>query len=176
MNRQIPEGGLLALQQAVREEEKFFAKSPTFFVGLVLTTAIVNRFLSFIFSAAFTDAVQGRIQALNDVPLGAAHVLVSSAETHMTDQFKTAATYGFQAVIIPDWLKQYVQIWINHVRPGILLMLTREQAVNLSSPDAPLWIRINGSKVVGHGLITRFFCDKMGIKVTRLVNAFFKLN
>jgi hypothetical protein len=151
----------------VSEEESFYAKCPNFFNRLVLTTAVVNRFLSFVFSATFTDAVQGRIRALNDVPLGAAHLLVSSTDTHMTDQFKTSGTYGFQAVIIPEWLKKYVRMWISTVRPAILLMLTREQATKLSLLEAPLWIRMNGSKVVGHQLISNFFRDKLGLNVTR---------
>ena len=167
MNRELPEGGLHALQQAVREEEKFYAKSPKFFSGLVLTAAIVTRFLSFVFSAAFTDAVQVRIQALTNVPLGAAYVLISAAETHMTDQFKTAPRYGFQAVVIPEWLKKYVVVWIDEVRPAILTMLTREVAIELSKPDAPLWIKITGKRVVGHGLISSFFRHKMRLNVTR---------
>jgi hypothetical protein len=154
------------LQQAVKEEEKFYARSPLSGT-LVLTAAIVTRFLSFIFSAAFTDAVQGRIKALNNVPLGAAYVLISTAETHMTDQFKTASTYGFQAVVIPEWLKKYVVIWIDDVRPTILTMLTREVAEQLSKPDAPLWIKITGKKVIGHKLISSFFLHKMRLSVTR---------
>lgn len=133
----------------------------------MVTTALVNRFLSFIFSAAFTDAVQGRIKALTNVPLGAAHVLISTAETHMTDQFKTAPRYGFQAVVIPEWLKKYIKIWIDIVRPAILTMLTREQAIALSHPDAPLWIKITGTKVIGHALVSSFFREKMGLNVTR---------
>lgn len=151
----------------MREEERFYAKTPHFFDRLVLRTAVVNRFLSFIFSAIFTDAVQGRIQALNDVPLGAAHLLVSSVDTHMTDQFKTSEKYGFQAVIIPEWLKKYVRMWISTVRPAILLMLNSELATKLSLLDAPLWIRTNGSNVVGHQLISNFFREKLGLNVTR---------
>ena len=168
MNRQLPAGGLRELQQAVRAEEKFFAKKPDFFKGMILTKLVVNRFLSFIFAAVYTDAVQGRIQGLNDVPLGAAHLLVStSAVQHMTDQFKTAATYGFQAVIIPEWLKPYVAMWINDVRPALIRMMSRDQAAILSKPNAPLWIRFNGSKVAGHLLVSSFFATTLGITVTR---------
>ena len=152
----------------MRTEEKFFAKRPDFFKGMTLTKLVVNRFLSFIFAGVYTDAVQGRIQGLNDVPLGAAHLLVSSnGVQHMTDQFKTASTYGFQAVIIPEWLKPYVAMWINDVRPALLKMMSRDQAAILSRPTAPLWIRFNGSKVTGHLLVSSFFATTLGINGTR---------
>jgi hypothetical protein len=168
LNRELPEGGLRELQHSVREEEKFFARPPDFFVGMVLTNSVVNRFLSFIFAAAYTDAVQGRIQGLNDVPLGAAHLLISATPVqHMTDQFKTADIYGFQAVVIPTWLKPYVAMWIKDVRPSILMMLSRDQAAALILPMAPLWIRFNGSKVTGHSLVSGFFREKLNINVTR---------
>ena len=169
MNLQLPPGGLKELQQTVRKEEQFFAQNkPNFFKGLILTPLVVNRFLSFIFASVYTDAVQGRVQVLTDVPLGAAHLLVStSGVQHMSDQFKTAGTYGFQAVIIPEWLKPYVGMYINDVRPGVLMMLSRDEAISLSKPTAPLWIRFNGSKVAGHSLVSTFFQRELGIRVTR---------
>jgi hypothetical protein len=110
----------------------------------------------------------GRIARIGDLPLHSGRALVSqSTSAILTDAFKTSSTFGFQAIIIPDWLKPYIERWLDCLRPAILATLEPHLAQTLTESTAPMWCSASGGKINPSALISAFFREKLGLNLTR---------
>ena len=126
----------------------------------------MNRYIAFILAAAYCFEVQGRIGCFSDLVLSDAESLINGNRTLMLDSFKTASTYGFQAIPIPDWLRQYIRFYTSTIRSKVIAALNSNLQKQLLQPNAPLWINMNGTKQNGSSLLSGFFRAR-GLNLTR---------
>jgi hypothetical protein len=91
-------------------------------------------------------------------------VMVNEGICHMATEFKTADKYGFQPITIVEWLRPYLQIWLETIRPAIL-RVNPNLAEQLMTPDSRFFVRHCGTAIDASGFISIFF-NKHGLKTT----------
>jgi len=98
-------------------------------------------------STLFVTNPQGRSQAIETFPVSRLETLQSSTAT--SNQFKTRVTYGSQSINCNTATYQYLQAYVKHIRP--YMMLTTESC-------STLFVNNNGRPHtnIGH-CVTRFF-------------------
>ncbi len=106
----MPAGGIEELQAIIVKEmaainSKFECFRNGTFDGHQLSTLI-----SVIISAMYVFDVQGRIGAITDLRLRDARTLFD--EVFLSEYFKTADTYGYQAVLIPEKVKPFLEVYL----------------------------------------------------------------
>ena len=134
----------------------------------ILSPRIVNRYIAFIFAASYCFKVQGRIGSISNLVLKDADDLMREDATLMSDDFKTASTFGFQVIHIPSWLRPYLQFYVSSIRPKIVKSLDSVLQQRLQKSDSPLWINMKGTRQNGCTLVSGFFRSR-GLNLTRLV-------
>lgn len=106
----MPAGGIEELQAIILKEmaaihNKFECFRNGTFDGHQLSTLI-----SIIISAMYVFDVQGRIGAITDLRLQNARTLFD--EVFLSEYFKTVDTYGYQAVLIPEKVKPFLEVYL----------------------------------------------------------------
>jgi hypothetical protein len=98
-------------------------------------------------STLFVNNPQGRSQAIETFPVGRLETLQSSTAT--SNQFKTRVTYGSQSINCNTVTYQYLQAYVKHIRPYMMLS---------TEPCSTLFVNNNGRAHtnIGH-CVTRFF-------------------
>ena len=107
----MPAGGIEELQAIILKEmaaidRKFECFRNGTFDGHQLSTLI-----SVIISAMYIFDVQGRIGAITDLRLRDARTLFDD-EVFLSEYFKTVDTYGYQAVLIPEKVKPFLEVYL----------------------------------------------------------------
>ena len=153
-----PAGGIEELQTMVNKEMTEWASKIS--SSTPLSARMINRYIAFIFSAIYVFTVAGRIGAIASLSLREIQMCVDpTTGTILSDRFKTASTFGFQAIQFPSWLKPYFKLWLKHLRPRILATLSPADQARLSQLDAPCFIRLTGGPQCGSSLVSAFFRD-----------------
>ena len=83
------------------------------------TPTLLRRILELLLSGFVAGAVQGRVSGLATatVAMGEAMLVTSSV---LTTKFKTAKTFGFQPIQVPEFLVPLLINWIKWIRPAII--------------------------------------------------------
>jgi len=172
LNRQLPAGGIVELQQAVLKEKAEWVDKQDRFHRIIPTSQLVNRYLSWFFASAYSFAPQGRVSGFQSCPLSDAPSLAGAI---LVEDFKTSDKFGYQPLLIPDWLRPYLGIWIDHIRPQVVAALSDSaQRINLMDPSAFLFIKANGSQADISQLLIAWFREHLDLHLTRYL-AYFQL-
>jgi len=159
MNRQLPQGGLKELQDAVSSEMDWvraFSTSVRRGPGLV-DEVTYQRLLRLLVASIYVFAPQGRISGVQDMQVKDVENLYKSFAT--SSEFKTSSTYGIQAVTLGDVSKEILSVYTKYFRPRVVTARP--------FPNDPLFVTFNGlpDKRLGRHL-TAFFQAKLGLNIT----------
>jgi hypothetical protein len=150
--RELPEGGLKELQEAVEKDLDWFdnlRKSRG-----MLEEKTYKRFMNMLYSALYVYSPQGRISAIEDLKL----IQVNDLKTDgyaMSTRFKTNASFGYQPVTTAKVSKMLLEFYINNLRPEIVRK--REDDSDdydpslLNYDNSPLFLNFDRSKAIRIG-------------------------
>jgi hypothetical protein len=135
----------------------------------VLTARLVKRFLAFIFAAAYTFMVQGRVGGITNLSLGELRTIVASNcnEPSYTRNFKTSSTYGYQAIPLPPWLIQELAFWLSFIRGKIIDALPEPLQSELQLETSPAFIKFDTGAAVSGSELVSYFYRANGYNITR---------
>ena len=107
-NRELPEGGLQALQETVLKDLAWAGGLPTHFVDAIT----YRRQLSILISGMYVLAPQGRIEAFTTLTLPIAQQqLLSDSGCALSNTFKTYDKYGYQPISLPKDMRHALQVY-----------------------------------------------------------------
>ena len=163
-NRVFPIGGMKDLKNAVQRSidrmENFNFKKAAW------TPTLLRKILEILFSGFVAGAVQGRVNGLATatVAMGEAMLVTSSV---LTTKFKTAKTFGFQPIQVPEFLVPLLTNWVKWIRPAIVQQISSpKRRKMLNEPDAPLWINLEGHCPKVSDYISKFFRSELKINLS----------
>jgi hypothetical protein len=145
--RKLPAGGLVELQQIVRE----CAVPAIASVAQELTPKSYRHFMELVLAAIYVFSAQGRFSAVSMLKYSQALEMLENGQT-MSTEFKTNKTFGYQPVTLHSFSKQLLTIYVEELRPKV--------ALAQPTPDAFLWLNHNGVPMLRSGVrhsVTRFF-------------------
>jgi len=163
-NRIFPIGGMKDLKNAVLK--KLGLLNNFNFKKAAWTPTLLRRILELLLSGFVAGAVQGRVSGLATatVAMGEAMLVTSSV---LTTKFKTAKTFGFQPIQVPEFLVPLLTNWIKLIRPAIIQQISSpKRRKMLVEPDAPLWINLQGNCPKTSHFISKFFRSELQINIS----------
>jgi hypothetical protein len=163
-NRIFPIGGMKDLKNAVLK--KLDQLKNFNFKKAAWTPTLLRRILELLLSGFVAGAVQGRVSGLATatVAMGEAMLVTSSV---LTTKFKTAKTFGFQPIQVPEFLVPLLTNWIKWIRPAIIQQIpSPKRRKMLVEPDAPLWINFQGNCPKASHFISKFFRSELQINIS----------
>jgi hypothetical protein len=96
--------------------------------------------------------------------MGDAMLLASSV---LTTNFKTSKQFGFQPLMVPDFIVPLLTQWVKVIRPAILnLIPSAKHREQLASPHAPLWINLQGRVPKISCFVSKFFRKELNIMIS----------
>lgn len=162
-----PKGGLKQLRGAVY---KRWLKWAIPFCNIassrpqLVTAAQFAEFMSLLFAALYTYAPQGRIGGVQDLCFAQRTLLLDGGVAHASN-FKTAAYYGYQPVIVEGLSLFALQKYLEILRP--LVVAKSINRVKLVRDEAPLFITWSGkADVCGGERVSKFFRKRCGLAIT----------
>ncbi len=161
----LPKDGLKGLIAAVRFEKQWvdslmekLRNDP----NSILDKDDFDIFMQTLYAALYVFGPQGRVGGIANLCCRQGMDMLRRGYTQ-TNKFKTAATYGYQPVIIGDMSEEMLRYYIDHVRPIVSGHLTKD------CPSDPLWLLFNGIKAKSIDIsnrVHRFFNRTMHLNVT----------
>lgn len=125
-----------------------------------ITEALFNRVVQLVIVQLYVTSPQGRPEGIETLRL--AHV-EEWRDKHfaLNTQFKTAATFVYQPVMLPDAVVPLLQLYLNYLRPGVL----PPHAV--AHRDDFLWLGFDGKPVCNMSArVIRYFRDRRNWHIT----------
>lgn len=118
---------------------------------------LYTAFMSLVYSALYTSAPQGRVGGIMSLTIDQLPSLLTTGYA-TTDQFKTQATYGYQAVIVAKNVQSLIELYVT-ARAAIL--------ERTNSTTNGLWVTYDGAREIEIGRrVTAFFKPRLRLHIT----------
>ena len=148
--RRIPQDGFNGLIQILHTQTKWGLSCNNMRKRDIDKTTY-DDYLSLLFAHLYCTVPQGRVGGLSSIKLDQ-FAEFQNKGLAMTDQFKTRAKYGLQAVVINPEILSLLKIYVGRFRPVAVK----------ANPCDYLWVTYKGERIsIVGSFVTRFF-EKFG--------------
>jgi hypothetical protein len=163
--QQWPVGGLVELQQVVRESAAIMMESE--FDSQYFDSVRVKKFFSLLFASFWVTVPNGRVSGMADMKLQQGNELIERGFA-TSDVFKTFQKYGLQAVIVDEITTlPLLRRYISSIRPAIV---AHYEIAATDGPQSALWLNpCTGTAMMKEKIgisVVNFFKKKMGLKLS----------
>ena len=166
--RSLPVNGVKQLKAAVDKELDGWIHDQGDFKNIKSwSQSLLRRVQEVIIAGFVSGAPQGRIRGLARATLKMGNEMLSK-EAVLTNQFKTCGTYGYQPIIVPDFIKPLLHHYLETIRPAIVSQSCKglKFRTSLLRQESYLFINLDGNPVQLSQFVKKFFQKHADINIS----------